>query len=78
MISGGVAPQCLESYVLKPRLILRHWVISESTETRSSGMPVSSARPSTVRALSDALANLVLSFDAEPGSSRSLASGVCG
>ena len=46
----------------------------ESTETRSGSMTVSSARPSTVRTLSDALANLGNSFDAEPGKLRSLAS----
>ena len=37
-------------------------------------MTVSSARPSTVRALSNTLANLGTSFDAEPGKLRSLAS----
>ena len=37
-------------------------------------MTVSSARPSTVRALSNTLANLGNSFDAEPGKLRSLAS----
>lgn len=46
----------------------------ESTGTRSGGMTVSSARPSTVRALSNTLANLGTSFDAEPGKLRSLAS----
>lgn len=46
----------------------------ESTGTRSGSMTVSSARPSTVRTLSDALANLGNSFDAEPGKLRSLAS----
>ena len=46
----------------------------ESTETRSGGMTVSSARPSTVRALSNTLANLGTSFDAEPGKLRNLAS----
>ena len=46
----------------------------ESTGTRSGGMHVSSARPSTVRALSNTLANLGTSFDAEPGKLRSLAS----
>lgn len=46
----------------------------ESTGTRSGSMTVSSARPSTVRALSNTLANLGNSFDAEPGKLRSLAS----
>lgn len=46
----------------------------ENTETRSGSMTVSSARPSTVRALSNTLANLGTSFDAEPGKLRSLAS----
>ena len=46
----------------------------ESTETRSGGMTVSSARPSTVRALSNTLANLGTSFDAEPGKLRNLTS----
>lgn len=46
----------------------------ESTGTRSGSMTVSSARPSTVRTLSDALANLGNSFDAEPGKLRSFAS----
>ena len=46
----------------------------ESTGTRSGSMTVSSARPSTVRALSGTLANLGTSFDAEPGKLRSLAS----
>ena len=46
----------------------------ESTGTRSGSMTVSSARPSTVRTLSDALANLGNSFDAEPGKLRSLTS----
>ena len=46
----------------------------ESTGTRSGSMTVSSARPSTVRALSNTLANLGTSFDAEPGKLRSLAS----
>ena len=46
----------------------------ESTETRSGSMTVSSARPSTVRALSNTLTNLGTSFDAEPGKLRSLAS----
>ena len=46
----------------------------ESTETRSGSMTVSSARPSAVRALSNTLANLGTSFDAEPGKLRSLAS----
>lgn len=44
----------------------------ESTETRSGSMTVSSARPSTVRALSNTLANLGTSFDAEPGKLRNL------
>ena len=44
----------------------------ESTETRSGSMTVSSARPSTVRALSGTLANLGTSFDAEPGKLRNL------
>lgn len=46
----------------------------ESTETRSGSMTVSSARPLTVRALSNTLANLGTSFDAEPGKLRNLAS----
>lgn len=46
----------------------------ESTETRSGSMTVSSARPSTVRALSNTLANLGTSFDAEPGKLRNLTS----
>lgn len=46
----------------------------ESTETRSGSMTVSSARPSTVRDLSDALANLGTSFNAEPGKLRNLTS----
>lgn len=46
----------------------------KNTETRSGSMTVSSARPSTVRALSNTLANLGTSFDAEPGKLRSLAS----
>lgn len=44
----------------------------ESTATRSGGMYISSARPSTVRALSNTLANLGTSFDAEPGKLRNL------
>lgn len=44
----------------------------ESTETRSGSMTVSSARPSAVRALSNTLANLGTSFDAEPGKLRNL------
>lgn len=44
----------------------------ESTETRSGSMTVSSARPSTVRALFNTLANLGTSFDAEPGKLRNL------
>ena len=44
----------------------------ESTETRSGSMTVSSARPLTVRALSNTLANLGTSFDAEPGKLRNL------
>lgn len=46
----------------------------ESTGTRSGSMTVSSARPSTVRALSNTLANLGTSFDAEPGKLRNLTS----
>lgn len=44
----------------------------ESTETRSGSMTVSSARPSTVRSLSNTLANLGTSLDAEPGKLRNL------
>ena len=70
----GVAPPMPESYVPETKIDTASLGHRESTETRSSGMPVSSARPSTVRALSGTLANLGTSFDAEPGKLRSLAS----
>ena len=70
----GVAPPMPESYVPETKIDTASLGHRESTETRSSGMPVSSARPSTVRALSNTLANLGTSFDAEPGKLRSLAS----
>ena len=70
----GNAPKMPESYVPDTTINTASLGQRESTETRSSGMPVSSARPSTVRALSGILANLGTSFDAEPGKLRSLAS----
>ena len=70
---GGDPPKA-EHYVPDTKIDTASLGHRESTETRSSGMPVSSARPSTVRALSGTLANLGTSFDAEPGKLRSLAS----
>ena len=70
---GGDPPKA-EHYVPDTNIDTASLGHRESTETRSSGMPVSSARPSTVRALSNTLANLGTSFDAEPGKLRSLAS----
>lgn len=70
---GGDPPKA-EHYVPDTNIDTASLGHRESTETRSSGMPVSSARPSTVRALSGTLANLGTSFDAEPGKLRSLAS----
>lgn len=70
---GGDPPKA-EHYVPDTKIDTASLGHRESTETRSSGMPVSSARPSTVRALSNTLANLGTSFDAEPGKLRSLAS----
>lgn len=70
----GNAPTMPDSYVPDTTINTASLGQRESTETRSSGMPVSSARPSTVRALSNTLANLGTSFDAEPGKLRSLAS----
>lgn len=70
---GGDPPKA-EHYVPDTKIDTASLGHRESTETRSSGMPVSSARPSTVRALSGTLANLGTSFDAESGKLRSLAS----
>lgn len=70
----GNAPKMPESYVPDTTINTASLGQRESTETRSSGMHISSARPSTVRALSGILANLGTSFDAEPGKLRSLAS----
>lgn len=70
---GGDPPKA-EHYVPDTNIDTASLGHRESTETRSSGMPVSSARPSTVRALSGTLANLGTSFEAEPGKLRSLAS----
>lgn len=70
---GGDPPKA-EHYVPDTNIDTASLGHRESTETRSSGMPVSSARPSTVRALSGTLANLGTSFDAEPGKLRNLAS----
>ena len=70
---GGDPPKA-EHYVPDTNIDTASLGHRESTETRSSGMPVSSARPSTVRALSNTLANFGTSFDAEPGKLRSLAS----
>lgn len=70
---GGDPPKA-EHYVPDTKIDTASLGHRESTETRSSGMHVSSARPSTVRTLSGTLANLGTSFDAEPGKLRSLAS----
>ena len=63
-----------ESYVPDTTIDTTSLSPRESTETRSGSMTVSSARPLTVRDLSDALANLGTSFNAEPGKLRNLAS----
>ena len=63
-----------ESYVPDTTIDTTSLSPRESTETRSGSMTVSSARPSTVRALSNTLANLGTSFNAEPGKLRNLTS----
>lgn len=63
-----------ESYVPDTTIDTTSLSPRESTETRSGSMTVSSARPLTVRDLSDALANLGTSFNAEPGKLRNLTS----
>ena len=72
-IFGEGAPSP-ESYIPDTKIDTTSPGQRESTETRSGSMTVSSARPLTVRALSNTLANLGTSFDAEPGKLRSLAS----
>lgn len=70
----GNAPKMPESYIPDTTINTASLGHRESTETRSSGMHVSSARPATVRGLSKTLENLGTSFDAEPGNIRNLAS----
>ena len=70
----GCAPAKVEPYIPDTTIDTKSLGTRENTETRSSGMAVSSARPSTVRALSNTLANLGTEFDSEPGNIRSLAS----
>ena len=70
----GNAPAKVEPYVPNTAIDTKSLGNRENTETRSSGMAVSSARPSTVRSLSTTLANLGTEFDSEPGKIRGLAS----
>ena len=70
----GNAPKMPESYIPDTTINTASLGHRESTETRSSGMHTSSARPTTVRDLSKTLENLGTSFNAEPGNIRNLAS----
>ena len=70
----GNAPKMPESYIPDTTINTASLGHRESTETRSSGMHISSARPATVRGLSKTLENLGTSFGAEPGNIRNLAS----
>ena len=70
----GNAPAKVEPYIPDTTIDTKSLGTRENTETRSSGMAVSSARPSTVRDLSTTLANIGTEFDSEPGKIRDLAS----
>ncbi|WP_314417076.1 DUF6531 domain-containing protein [Rothia mucilaginosa] len=70
----GHAPAKVEPYIPDTTIDTKSLGSRDNTATRSSGMAVSSARPSTVRALSNTLANLGTEFDSEPGNIRGLAS----
>ena len=70
----GNAPAKAEPYIPDTTINTKSLGTRENTETRSSDMTMSSARHSTVRALSNTLASLGTSFDAEPGNIRGLAS----
>ena len=69
----GNAPAKAEPYIPDTTINTKSLGTRENTETRSSGMAVSSARPSTVRDLSTTLGNLGTEFGSEPGNIRSLA-----
>lgn len=70
----GCAPTKAEPYIPDTTIDTKSLGTRENTETRSSGMAVSSARPSTVRDLSKTLKNLGTEFGSEPGNIRDLAS----
>ena len=70
----GNAPAKAEPYIPDTTIDTKSLGTRENTETRSSGMAVSSARPSTVRDLSKTLENLGTEFGSEPGNIRDLAS----
>lgn len=70
----GNAPAKVEPYIPDTTIDTKSLGTRENTETRSSGMAVSSARPSTVRDLSKTLENLGTEFGSEPGNIRGLAS----
>ena len=70
----GNAPAKVEPYVPNTTIDTKSLGSRDNTATRSSGMAVSSARPSTVRAISTTLANLGTEFGSEPGKIRGLAS----
>ena len=70
----GNAPAMAEPYIPDTTIDTKSLGTRENTETRSSGMAVSSARPSTVRDLSKTLENLGTEFGSEPGNIRDLAS----
>lgn len=70
----GNAPAKVEPYVPNTAIDTKSLGSRDNTATRSSGMAVSSARPSTVRAISTTLANLGTEFGSEPGNIRGLAS----
>ena len=70
----GNAPAKVEPYIPDTTINTKSLGTRENTETRSSGMAVSSARPSTVRDLSKTLENLGTEFGSEPGNIRDLAS----
>lgn len=70
----GNAPAKAEPYIPDTTINTKSLGTRENTETRSSDMTMSSARHSTVRALSTTLANLGTEFGSEPGKIRDLAS----
>ena len=70
----GNAPAKAEPYIPDTTIDTKSLGTRENTETRSSDMTMSSARHSTVRALSKTLENLGTEFNSGPGNIRGLAS----